>query len=295
MNVAGLTPEALADRLAGPGLGLRVGPFTVRLRSPIASVQRTVASLYPDHRLSGPDDFIDFDVAVGRAGWVRPTAVFRFETNPPFSPLPLHQAPALLEWGLNWCVAAHAHQYLVLHAATVARGDRGLMLAAPSGFGKSTLCAALVHAGWRLLSDELALLRLGDGMLLPIPRPLSLKNRSIEVIRRRVPGAHFGPPIATEHKGILALMRPPAASVAAASCPARPRWVVFPRYAEGAAASLSRESRGRGFIELARNAFNYGALGQAGFAALADASEGAAFYRLEHGDLDGAIRLLDAL
>jgi hypothetical protein len=38
------------------------------------------------------------------------------------------------------------------------RGGRALLLPAPSGSGKSTLCAGLAFNGWRLLSDELALL-----------------------------------------------------------------------------------------------------------------------------------------
>ena len=38
-----------------------------------------------------------------------------------------------------------------------ARDDRAVILPAPPGSGKSTLCAALVNRGWRLLSDELTL------------------------------------------------------------------------------------------------------------------------------------------
>lgn len=55
---------------------------------------------------------------------------------------------------------------------------------APLDSAKRTLCAALVGKGWRLLSDELALVRLDTGELVPLPRPISLKNASINIIRR---------------------------------------------------------------------------------------------------------------
>ncbi len=46
-----------------------------------------------------------------------------------------------------------------LHAGCVARRGRGLLLAGTSGCGKSTLTAALVRAGWDLVSDDTVFLR----------------------------------------------------------------------------------------------------------------------------------------
>ena len=47
-------------------------------------------------------------------------------------------------------------RHYLLHAAAVARGDDGLIVAGESGFGKSTLAMGLAGRGWRLLSDEVA-------------------------------------------------------------------------------------------------------------------------------------------
>jgi hypothetical protein len=63
------------------------------------------------------------------------------------------------------------------------RGGRALILPAPSGSGKSTLCAALAFSGWRLLSDELALLAPDHGMSFRCPDPSAGKNESIEAVR----------------------------------------------------------------------------------------------------------------
>ena len=42
----------------------------------------------------------------------------------------------------------------VLHASAAVMRDQAVALIGPSGMGKSTLCAALVHAGWRFLTDD---------------------------------------------------------------------------------------------------------------------------------------------
>ncbi len=59
-----------------------------------------------------------------------------------------------------------------LHATTVTRGDRGLILAGPAGSGKSTLGWALVQAGAALLADDVTVLERQSGLLLPFPRML---------------------------------------------------------------------------------------------------------------------------
>ena len=63
-----------------------------------------------------------------------------------------------------------------LHAAVVASGDQALMLVAPSGSGKSTTAWALVHHGFRYLSDELGPVDLDTLMVHPYPRALLLKD-----------------------------------------------------------------------------------------------------------------------
>jgi serine kinase of HPr protein (carbohydrate metabolism regulator) len=53
-------------------------------------------------------------------------------------------------------------------------GGKGVLLSAVSGSGKSTLSAELALNGWRLLSDELALID-SEVKLVPLTRPVSLK------------------------------------------------------------------------------------------------------------------------
>lgn len=93
---------------------------------------------------------------------------------------------------------------------------------APPGSGKSTLCAALVNSGWRLLSDELTLVRL-DGLLGLVPRPISLKIESIDFIRGFARNTILGIPLEGILTGTVAHVKAPADSVAGVAELARRR------------------------------------------------------------------------
>jgi hypothetical protein len=62
-----------------------------------------------------------------------------------------------------------------IHAAVLKRADAAVMLVAQSGGGKSTLCWALLHHGFRYLSDELGPVDLETLNVYPFPRALVLK------------------------------------------------------------------------------------------------------------------------
>ena len=83
---------------------------------------------------------------------------------------PVRSALPHLEWGLNRCIFCTANNYLMIHAATIERDGQAVLLVGTSGSGKSTLCAGLVLSGWRLLSDEFALVSSIDGKLAGLAR-----------------------------------------------------------------------------------------------------------------------------
>ncbi|MBV8603304.1 MAG: HprK-related kinase A [Pelomonas sp.] len=299
MKVGELSARELGQALRGPGLRVATGPFQCRFGSDIAAVGPELARLYAEHELVAADDsFIDFHVRVASSGglrrWIRPQALFSVDAVTPFSPLPRSQALAMLEWGLNWCVTAYCHHQLVLHAACVARAGRAMILPAPPGSGKSTLTAALVHRGWRLLSDELTLVDYDAAHLNGTTRPVNLKNDSIGVIARFAPEAVLSRPMHDTSKGTVALMAPPPASVRAAAEPAVPAWIVLPRWRAGASARLTPLEPGAAFMQLAENAMNYHLLGATGFEALGRLVDRCEAWQFEYGELDEAIAALDA-
>jgi HprK-related kinase A len=281
------------------GLGLQLGPFAVRLRTALADVATGVARLYANYPLADPSGFFDFQVAVKRASGLRrfwhPQVGFEFEGEQPFNPLPGNQGLPLLEWGLNWCVYSTCHQYLILHAAVLERGGRALILPSPSGSGKSTLCAALLFSGWRLLSDELTLISPADGCIVPHPRPVSLKNESIDVIRAYAPQVQFGSSVADTVKGRVAHFAAPADAVAQRGNRALPGWVVMPKYRAGQTAALQPVERARAFMHLVENAFNYDVFGTEGFQLLGTVIDRSTCFSFEYSDIHEAVALFDRL
>jgi HprK-related kinase A len=282
------------------GLHLRTGPFVTSIQSALPAVQRGVALHYAQHPIEPDQAFADFHVSIGPPAtvrrWVGKQAVFRFDGAQPFAPLPIAHGFPVLEWGLNWCVSNHCHQYLIVHAAVLEREGRALLLPAPSGSGKSTLCAGLAFGGgWRLLSDEMALIEPTSGHVVPLPRPVSLKNASIDVIREFSPAALFGDVVHETIKGRVVHVRPPAEGVLRADERALPAWVVLPRYVADAGAQLEPLSRARAFMALVDNAFNFNVHGRGGFASFARLIDNSDCHTFTYSNLHEAIAVFDQM
>lgn len=288
-----------ARQLSGAGLAFRTGPFNVRVRSPIAEVHRGIGNLYDAHPLVGDDEFCDFTLELVPSGglrrWIKPQVRLNFDAQTPFEPMPRDHAFALFEWSLNWCITSASHQFLILHAAVIEREGCAAILPAPPGSGKSTLCAGLIQRGWRLLSDELALICTSTGALHPLARPVSLKNESIRVIGGFEPGAVFGEPTHDTAKGTVTHLKPRPTDVMRMDEVARPRWVIFPRYVRDAAPELTPRPKADSMIELGRNAFNYALLGRTGFETLADVITATDCYDFRYSRLDDAVQVFDQL
>jgi len=293
LTVSSLGPRQLRARLAGDGIYLQTGAFVTLLRSDIGHVADGIELLYADYPLLAQSDFADFHVNMAHSRGLRRFAgrqvIFDHDGHTPFKPLPVDQAFPMFEWAMNWCVSSRAHDYLIIHAAVIERDGEAAILPAPPGSGKSTLCAALVSRGWRLLSDELTMVRLSDGLIEPLPRPVSLKNASIDVIRRYAPQAVFSRAVADTNKGTVAHVKPPADSVARAAEAVRAAWIVFPKYVAGSAPALTSIPQGRAMIKMAENAFNYSLLAERGFDALGRLIDTTASYHFCYSALDDAI------
>jgi len=278
---------------------LRLGPFTAALATGFDGVIDALERLYPLQFRKQAGDFSDFHVALvpgkGVRRYVRPQARLLIDGQDPFKPLPADQALPLVEWGLNYAIAGLAHQYLIVHAATIEKNGRVALLPGAPGSGKSTLAAGLVHRGWRLLSDELALIRRDDGQVVPLARPINLKNASIDVLKAFVPGAVFSDSVLDTVKGTVALMRAPEDSLARVDEVAPVGWIVFPRWRAGAPARFAPFSKAAGLIEIGHHAMNYSLHGAQGFALLSDILESSACYRFAYGDLNEAANAFDAL
>jgi HprK-related kinase A len=287
------------SRLSTSGVQVTIGPFLVHVRSEFPLVSQYLETLYTDFPISsGSGGHFEIGVAASRGvrRWLRPQATMVVNGERPFLPLPARLAGALFEWTLNYCVSRDAHHFVAVHAAVVERNERALLVSGESGAGKSTLCAALVLDGWRLLSDEFALIDPERGTLAPLPRPVSLKNASIDIIRQRGGGdVVYGPEGVDIEDARYVHMKPPASSVRRASEPAVPRVVIFPRWRPGASTSLTRVRKAEVLLRLADQSFNYNYLGVRGFNAIAGLARRVEGYELEYSDLDDVLPRLAGL
>jgi HprK-related kinase A len=298
-RVCDLAPADLRQRLRGDGVRLDTGAFSTHLHIRLDALLPEFAALYADYTLGDAPGIDDFEVTIKAPSllrrFVRPQATSVVDNDEVIEPVPLEHALPCLESALNLAVAFSDISPLVVHSAALERDGRALVMPAPSGSGKSTLCAALAWRGWRLLSDEMAIFSFETGRLLGNPRPVSLKNRAVEVMRAFEPRARFSRAYHHTSKGSIAYMQPPPDAVARAHETAGPGLLIAPVFRAGAPLTLRPMSHGVAFRWLADNAVNYASLLDHGFRTLADFVEGSRAYSLVYSDLDEAIACIGRL
>ena len=301
MSRVGDVPVAVIERaLTSHGLVLDFGGARVRVRSRCRGLAAKLQVVYAEFPFQEEaKGFFDVTAALEPArGWRsagRRDISFIVDGERPFEDLPADLDLPMLEWGLNWCISQRGNHRLVLHAGVVERDGFAIVMPALPGSGKSTLTAALATRGWRLLSDEFGPIDATDGTIVPMLRPVALKNESIDIIRRFAPQAILGPEFPGTHKGTVAHLAPDARSVSLRHTPAPPVAVVFPKFEQGAEPRLEALPGAFSFTKLAGNSFNYSLLGPLGFASLKRLVQGVACYRIAYGTLAQAIEIVETL
>jgi hypothetical protein len=124
-------------------------------------------------RLYECDSAFSLFVAGVGGGW------FSIDPSTPRIEIPPSDDPVRREerlWGIPAALCFLARGDLPLHAAAVEL-DGAILLAAPSGFGKTMLSAFMVASGLRLLAEDLSCIRLGpEPSVVPGPAMLRLRR-----------------------------------------------------------------------------------------------------------------------
>ena len=124
-----------------------------------------------------------FLLRMGRMGW--------FVVDPDEPSIALPEAPNVVRreqllWSLPITLCLLARGYVPLHAAAVEVDGEAIIFGAPRTFGKTTLAAGFVNAGYRLLSEDLTCLCIGSSVeVLPGPAMLRIRPDVAEQLALR--------------------------------------------------------------------------------------------------------------
>ena len=126
--------------------------------------------------------------------WVADMGSFHIDPAAGSIEVPAGAPPLMREerlWGIPTVLCFLSRGDHSLHAASVERNGRAIVVGAPGRFGKTTLAAALVGAGYRLLSEDSTCLRWSANEVLVVPGPAMLRvrrepDRPVEVPGGRV-------------------------------------------------------------------------------------------------------------
>ncbi|WP_395611960.1 HprK-related kinase A [Allosphingosinicella sp.] len=277
-------------------LSIQIGPVGFRIGSAWKAPLDALAKLYAAYP-QPEDGLTDFTVRLEpETPWrryVRPAVAIRGDyILPDAAPLPLAHGLLAAEMGMNLQMALGQKNYLLLHAATVEKDGRALVMTGESGAGKSTLAALLGERGWRLMGDEFALLDLASGLLMPFPRAVSLKNGAIRVMEAEVDAARFGPRLEGTPKGTIRHLTPNATALGRMGEGAAPALILFPRF--GQARDIRAVGKAEVFMRLTQASTNYVALGRQGFDALTRLVETNPALAIDYPDTATAIGMVES-
>ncbi|MEP4890985.1 MAG: HprK-related kinase A [Aliiglaciecola sp.] len=264
------------------------GCYRFELTSDIRHVYDVVDSLYSD--TPNNDGPIDFSVSLVFESFLRrfikPQISFYSDQHSPFKPLPISQAAAVLEWGMNWCIAAHEYGRLLIHSAVLVKNGKAIIFPALPGSGKSTLTAHLGLSGWQVYSDEMAIIDTSSCEVSPLYRPVCLKNNSIDLVKEWHPNALFSPICRDTQKGDVAHVKVSNWKQYSTLQPAQIVAVVFPKYSPETELTIYQLSQLDAFNTLSKNAFNYNVLGATGFDAVAKIIQSSSLFEIQYNDLN---------
>lgn len=242
---------------------------------------------------------VDFFLNIQHTSFVRrflkPQVCLYIDNQRPFNPVNPRLLVPSIEWGMNWCIASMDHSKLLIHASVLVKDGKAILFPATPGSGKSTLATYFGLRGWQLFSDEMAVIHHDTNTVVPVHRPASLKNKSIDIIKRLSPEATFSETTLGTHKGDIAHVKVQTRAEFNRLSEAKVTAVVFPKFDPNLALTIEQLSQVDGFSKLVHHSFNYSVLGELGFSTLQKVVENCTFYAASYSSYSGVDSFLDDL
>jgi len=181
---------------------------------------------------------------------------------------------------------------VVAHAGCVSIAGDAILLPADPESGKTTLTCGLVRAGFAYVTDEGVAFLPGTSRIEPYTKPLSLDKGSWFLFPELEPAVPLQLDDAVPNQWQVP---PDAIRPDAVSGPCDARFIVFPKYVEGADTVLTPISRAEALVDLAKNTFEFNQHSREYLDQLAIVVEACDCYRLTVGTLDDAVACIQEL
>ena len=270
-------------------ISIDCGAYRFCLNGVPSNIVYELESLYGCNLELGGSGYYDFSLSLKSTSpirrYFRKQCIIEVEGVAPFNPISTAHILPSLEWAMNWSVAAFEHTMLSIHSSVVVKNGKAILFPATSGSGKSTLATFLGANGWQMFSDEMALINTVTCEVIPLYRPSSLKNNSIDIIKSSCKNIVMSSTASNTHKGDIAHAMLYKQEEFATFKPTVPAFIVFLRYSPTKVTTVMEMTQAEGFAMLLRNAFNYNILGEIGFETLAHVTNGAKALYIEYSDI----------
>ena len=200
--------------------------------------------------------------------------------------------------GLSWAITTGAIEYLgnehmLFHAGAAAFKNRGILLPAPGGSGKTTLVASLIRRGFQYLADDVAVVARSTSECLPYAQSLSIKGEARDLL------APLYPELANVESGLhfrgqeVTYLPPPRRAWPEQPVPIE--YIVVPTYVPATLTTLTPISRMHAVRCLLEQSFNAQRLGGLALTKTSELVRGAECYALTFGDARAASDLIQKI
>lgn len=276
---------------------LQLGPFSHMISGSSPALLDFLQDTYRDYSVEmTPGDVTEVLLNLRAPNLLRRFVRPQITPDPGFDvpavPLPRHMAPLAYEMGMNLSVALKCCRFVNIHAGVVADEQGAIVMSAASGGGKSTLTAALMQQDYRLFSDEFALIGLDNAEVHAYPRPISLKQETIPIVRELAGADWISKPLKDTPKGDIAYYRARPDDLGKAHVPAPVKLILFPKFEKDAKPFARKLNPAEAVIRLVPASTNYSLLGERAYSALVKLVQNARAFELTYASTQQSLDLV---